>query len=90
MFSFMNPLAVEIWICIIIAYVLVSFTIWIVARFSPFEWHITKASNYDSHSDDHNHSCPFEQNANEKESADTKKSTKIEGNKNSCLKSKKC
>ena len=34
----MNPLAVDIWIYIACGYVLVSLTIWIVARFSPFEW----------------------------------------------------
>ena len=38
LFSFMNPLAVEIWLYILLAYVLVSLTIWIVARFSPDEW----------------------------------------------------
>ncbi|KAM7341356.1 glutamate receptor ionotropic, kainate 2-like isoform 3-T3 [Cochliomyia hominivorax] len=37
-FSFMNPLAVDIWIYIGCGYVLVSLTIWIVARFSPLEW----------------------------------------------------
>ncbi|XP_037814018.1 glutamate receptor 1-like [Lucilia sericata] len=37
-FSFMNPLAVDIWIYIACGYVLVSLTIWIVARFSPLEW----------------------------------------------------
>uniref|UniRef100_A0A1A9UIH8 Glutamate receptor ionotropic, kainate 2 n=1 Tax=Glossina austeni TaxID=7395 RepID=A0A1A9UIH8_GLOAU len=37
-FSFMNPLAVEIWIYIAFAYILVSLTIWIVARLSPIEW----------------------------------------------------
>lgn len=37
-FSFMNPLAVEIWLYIAVAYILVSLTMWIVARFSPFEW----------------------------------------------------
>lgn len=41
-FSFMNPLAVEIWFYIALAYVLVSITIWIVARFSPFEWQLAK------------------------------------------------
>lgn len=41
-FSFMNPLAVEIWFYIALAYVLVSLTIWIVARFSPFEWQLAK------------------------------------------------
>merc|ERR1719208_338555 len=38
LFSFMNPLALEIWIYILLAYILVSLTIWIVARFSPNEW----------------------------------------------------
>ena len=38
LFSFMNPLAVEIWLYILLAYFLVSLTIWIVARFSPVEW----------------------------------------------------
>lgn len=43
-FSFMNPLAVEIWLYIAVAYILVSITMWIVARFSPFEWQIRNAS----------------------------------------------
>lgn len=34
----MNPLAVEIWLSMLAAYVMVSLTIWIVARFSPYEW----------------------------------------------------
>ncbi|RLU24911.1 hypothetical protein DMN91_003002 [Ooceraea biroi] len=38
LFSFMNPLAVEIWLSLMGAYVMVSLTIWIVARFSPYEW----------------------------------------------------
>lgn len=56
-FSFLNPLAVEIWLSIIVAYVLVSLTIWIVARFSPLEWHLTNTpaclSTPTSH--DHHH-----------------------------------
>nr|XP_045621985.1 glutamate receptor ionotropic, kainate 2-like [Procambarus clarkii] len=40
LFSFMNPLAVEIWFYILAAYVGVSSTIYVVARFSPYEWHI--------------------------------------------------
>lgn len=43
-FSFLNPLAVEIWLSIIVAYVLVSFTIWIVARFSPLEWQLANTT----------------------------------------------
>ena len=38
LYSFMNPLAVDIWMYILLAYILVSITIWIVARFSPYEW----------------------------------------------------
>ncbi|XP_037804779.1 glutamate receptor ionotropic, kainate 2-like, partial [Penaeus monodon] len=38
LFSFMNPLAIEIWLYILAAYVVVSLTIYIVARFSPYEW----------------------------------------------------
>lgn len=40
----MNPLAVEIWLYIAVAYILVSLTMWIVARFSPFEWQIRNES----------------------------------------------
>ncbi|KAL0280927.1 UNVERIFIED_CONTAM: hypothetical protein PYX00_002077 [Menopon gallinae] len=39
LFSFMNPLAVEIWIYVLAAYMLVSFTLFVMARFSPYEWH---------------------------------------------------
>ena len=34
----MNPLAIEIWLYILAAYVLVSFTMFVMARFSPYEW----------------------------------------------------
>lgn len=40
----MNPLALDIWLYIAVAYILVSITIWIVARFTPFEWHSTQPS----------------------------------------------
>ncbi|WAR07420.1 GRIK2-like protein, partial [Mya arenaria] len=39
LFSFMNPLAVEIWVYIVAAYFIVSMTIFILARFSPYEWY---------------------------------------------------
>lgn len=45
----MNPLASEIWIYIIIAYVLVSITLWIVARFSPIEWKISRPPTCDNY-----------------------------------------
>ncbi|KAB7507987.1 Glutamate receptor ionotropic, kainate 2 [Armadillidium nasatum] len=38
LFSFMNPLAIEIWLYVMAAYMLVSLTMFIVARFSPYEW----------------------------------------------------
>ncbi|UYV80327.1 GRIK1, partial [Cordylochernes scorpioides] len=38
LFSFMSPLAVDIWLYVLAAYVLVSTTMFIVARFSPYEW----------------------------------------------------
>lgn len=34
----MNPLAVEIWLYVLAAYILVSLTMFLVARFSPYEW----------------------------------------------------
>ncbi|XP_065574755.1 glutamate receptor ionotropic, kainate 2-like isoform X15 [Artemia franciscana] len=38
LFSFMNPLAIEIWLYVLAAFVLVSFTLFVMARFSPYEW----------------------------------------------------
>ncbi|KAG5677547.1 hypothetical protein PVAND_007299 [Polypedilum vanderplanki] len=38
LFSFMNPLAIEIWLYVLAAYTLVSFTLFVMARFSPYEW----------------------------------------------------
>lgn len=34
----MNPLAVEIWCSIVVAYFFVSIAIWIIGRFTPLEW----------------------------------------------------
>ncbi len=38
LFSFMSPLDVDIWLYVMAAYILVSVTMFIVARFSPYEW----------------------------------------------------
>ncbi|XP_040577875.1 glutamate receptor ionotropic, kainate 2 isoform X3 [Lepeophtheirus salmonis] len=38
LFSFMNPLALEIWLYVLAAYILVSLTLFVMARFSPYEW----------------------------------------------------
>lgn len=37
-FSFMEPLETKIWICIVIAYGSVSVGLFLIGRFSPFEW----------------------------------------------------
>nr|XP_018672579.1 glutamate receptor 2-like isoform X1 [Ciona intestinalis] len=49
-FSFLDPLSTEIWICIVFAYVGVSVVLYLVSRFSPYEWHrrsLTKVTNND-------------------------------------------
>ncbi|KAK3099395.1 hypothetical protein FSP39_003765 [Pinctada imbricata] len=39
-FSFMDPLSYEIWMCILFAYVGVSVVLFLVSRFSPVEWKV--------------------------------------------------
>jgi len=39
LFSFLNPLAIEIWVYVIAAYVIVSLIMYVLARFSPYEWY---------------------------------------------------
>lgn len=41
LFSFMSPLDIDIWLYVLAAYILVSVTMFIVARFSPNEWRLT-------------------------------------------------
>ncbi|XP_063613370.1 glutamate receptor ionotropic, kainate 2-like, partial [Penaeus indicus] len=38
LFSFLSPLSIEVWIYMITAYVGVSIVMYILARFSPYEW----------------------------------------------------
>nr|XP_026689799.1 glutamate receptor ionotropic, kainate 2 isoform X2 [Ciona intestinalis] len=38
-FGFLNPLSLFIWVLIIIAYLLVAFVMFFIARLSPCEWH---------------------------------------------------
>jgi hypothetical protein len=40
LFSFMAPLSYEIWMCIAFAYIGVSVVLFLVSRFSPYEWHV--------------------------------------------------
>ena len=44
-FSFMDPLSYEIWMCIIFAYLGVSIVLFLVSRFSPYEWQIEDSVN---------------------------------------------
>ncbi|KAK7098048.1 hypothetical protein V1264_004938 [Littorina saxatilis] len=37
-FSFMEPLSIEVWVCITVAYIGVSVALFLVSRFSPVEW----------------------------------------------------
>ena len=39
LFSFLWPLSFEIWIYMLVAYLVVSFALFVVGRFSPYEWH---------------------------------------------------
>ena len=39
-FSFMEPLSPEIWMCIALACVGISVILFLVSRFSPYEWHL--------------------------------------------------
>ena len=38
MLSFLSPFTLEVWIYMALGYVLVSIVMWILARFSPYEW----------------------------------------------------
>jgi len=39
-FSFMDPLDSLVWICIVMSYAAVSAALFLVSRFSPYEWQI--------------------------------------------------
>jgi ABC-type amino acid transport substrate-binding protein len=44
-FSFMDPLSKEIWICVVVSYLLVSAILFLVSRFSPYEWYFERESD---------------------------------------------
>jgi len=44
-FSFLKPLSSEIWMCIVFSYLGVSVVLFLVSRFSSFEWHIEDHSD---------------------------------------------
>lgn len=39
-FSFMAPLSKEIWMCVVLAYIGISVILFLVSRFSPYEWQL--------------------------------------------------
>jgi hypothetical protein len=45
LFSFLNPLSLQIWIYTLITYILVSLIMMVLARFSPYEWRNTHPCN---------------------------------------------
>ena len=44
-FSFMDPLDLYIWLCIVLSYLGVSLVLFLVSRFSPHEWQIEDREN---------------------------------------------
>ena len=48
LFSFLSPLSLEIWVYVVAAYLLVSFMLFVVARFSPSEWCNSNPCNEDA------------------------------------------
>ncbi|XP_042659186.1 glutamate receptor ionotropic, kainate 2 isoform X3 [Tyto alba] len=47
-FSFLNPLSPDIWMYILLAYLGVSCVLFVIARFSPYEWYNPHPCNPDS------------------------------------------
>lgn len=43
-FSFLNPLSKEIWVCVVFSYIGVSIVLFTVSRFSPYEWRLLHLS----------------------------------------------
>ncbi|XP_039287193.1 glutamate receptor 1-like isoform X1 [Nilaparvata lugens] len=48
-FSFLNPLSKEIWVCVIFSYIGVSIVLFIVSRFSPYEWRLISYAEETNH-----------------------------------------
>ncbi|XP_072178710.1 glutamate receptor ionotropic, kainate 2-like [Diadema setosum] len=46
-FSFLNPLSPDVWLYVILAFILVSLVLFILARFSPYEWYNSHPCNPD-------------------------------------------
>jgi len=48
LFSFLSPLSFDIWLCMIVAYIVVSLLLCLLARVSPYEWDNPHPCNPDS------------------------------------------
>ncbi|KAH3889063.1 glutamate receptor ionotropic, kainate 2-like isoform X2 [Dreissena polymorpha] len=48
LFSFLSPLSINVWIYMMAAYLCVSFMLFVIARFSPYEWTNPHPCNEDS------------------------------------------
>lgn len=48
LFSFLSPLSIHVWIYMLAAYLCVSFMLFVIARFSPYEWTNPHPCNEDS------------------------------------------
>ncbi|XP_038059342.1 glutamate receptor ionotropic, kainate 1-like [Patiria miniata] len=46
-FSFLNPLSFDIWMYVVIAFLVVALTMFLIARFSPYEWYNEHPCNPD-------------------------------------------
>jgi len=44
-FSFMDPLSYQIWMCIVLSYLGVSVVLFVVSRFSPYEWQVEETAS---------------------------------------------
>uniref|UniRef100_A0A3Q3KMN4 Glutamate receptor n=1 Tax=Mastacembelus armatus TaxID=205130 RepID=A0A3Q3KMN4_9TELE len=58
-FSFLDPLAYEIWMCIVFAYIGVSVVLFLVSRFSPYEWQGEDSDDEDETLPDSQHTNDF-------------------------------
>ncbi len=48
LFTFLSPLSLDVWVYMLAAYVGVSLMLWILARFSPYEWYNPHPCNPDT------------------------------------------
>lgn len=48
LFTFLSPLSLDVWIYMLAAYIGVSLMLWILARFSPYEWYNPHPCNPDT------------------------------------------